>query len=82
MPPRLVIGLAPGADQDRVRSSLRELGVAAGTTAHPDELPDVLVADADADDPEELLDRIRTLDGVAYAHQESVYQGFDDVTDV
>jgi len=83
VPPRLVIGLVPGADQGRVRSSLREVGVAARPTAHPAELPDVLVADADdVEDPEELLNRVRTIDGVEYAHQESLYQGFGDVTDI
>lgn len=82
VPPRLVIGLSPGADRDLVRSSLRTMGVLAGPSAHPAELPDVLVAEADdVDNPEGLLARIRAVDGVDYAHQESLLQGFGDVTD-
>ncbi len=79
VPPRLVIGLAQDADKDRVQASLRDLGVQAGLSAHPAELPDVLVGQtADAGDTDELLRRISAIDGVAYAERESIFQAFND----
>lgn len=83
MQPRLVIGLVPGADPARVARSLRDLGVTAGPTAHPTELPRVLEGQLqDGEVTDEVIARIEALDEVEYANRWQIMQGFDEPPEV